>query len=385
MTPASLSSMDQSEIVFAGACPVRPLVRDVLLLALAFSLLVATPLVAPEIGRHGEAREGLVVQDMVQHGHWILPMRNGELPSKPPLFHWIGALAGEAFGVSDPIVRLPSALAALVMLLATFLIGVEIGGRRTGWLAVGALAGTVPFWTSATEARVDMVFAACVTLSITGFFFWQRRSGQTVRALFWVGAAAAVLAKGPAGALLAGAIALLASTWARRPASVAPALVAALGGGRSRGRRWLVRSRRSCWRNALRAQAVALREPGPSGRPERFRGQRCATPFRIGAGFRNEHAPVEPGRRRSSASSLPWGLDRRCRPTAPQLVDRRARDVLGRSWATRCVSPTAVPRRGVDRRTGSRPQRFRRNLRIYASGAGPSQPIVGRGGGVRRP
>jgi 4-amino-4-deoxy-L-arabinose transferase-like glycosyltransferase len=65
--------------------------RDVVVLTLLVALVLAWPLAAPGIGTHGEAREGLVVQDLVARGHWVLPLRNGELPSKPPLFHWIAA------------------------------------------------------------------------------------------------------------------------------------------------------------------------------------------------------------------------------------------------------------------------------------------------------
>jgi hypothetical protein len=45
-----------------------------------------------------------------------------------------------------------------------------------------------------------MVFAACITASLTGFFFWQRDGREWSRAACYLGAAFAVLAKGPAGA-----------------------------------------------------------------------------------------------------------------------------------------------------------------------------------------
>src|SRR4029079_19602587 len=58
-----------------------------IVLACVFGLALAWPLHSPPIDHHGEAREGLVVQAIVDRGEWILPRRNGELPSKPPLFH----------------------------------------------------------------------------------------------------------------------------------------------------------------------------------------------------------------------------------------------------------------------------------------------------------
>jgi 4-amino-4-deoxy-L-arabinose transferase-like glycosyltransferase len=137
-----------------------------------------------------------------------LPFRNGEVPSKPPLFHWIGASLAHIFGLSDFTVRLPSVIAAWMITILTFILATAIGGRKTAWLAVGALLGMYQFWVSATEARVDMVFTACVTVSIAGFFFWQRDGREGGRTLSYLAAACAVLAKGPVGAALPGVVIL---------------------------------------------------------------------------------------------------------------------------------------------------------------------------------
>ncbi len=181
---------------------VRTRVGDRLLLTALVALALAWPLASPPIGKHGEAREGLVVETVVQEGRWVLPLRNGEMPSKPPLFHWIAGAVGSVAGLSDAVVRLPSALAAWVVLLAVYGLGVAAGGRRAGWLAVGALAGMHTFVRSASEARVDMLFTACVTVTLAAFFRWYRSEEGWARALAYLGAAAAVLTKGPAGAVL---------------------------------------------------------------------------------------------------------------------------------------------------------------------------------------
>ena len=41
----------------------------------------------------------------------MLPLRNGAIPSKPPLFHWIAASVASVTGLSDAAVRAPSAIA----------------------------------------------------------------------------------------------------------------------------------------------------------------------------------------------------------------------------------------------------------------------------------
>jgi 4-amino-4-deoxy-L-arabinose transferase-like glycosyltransferase len=217
-------------------------------LALVLGVAFARPLVVPSVEHHGEAREGLVVQGIVDRGEWILPRRNGELPSKPPLFHWLAAGVAEVVGLSDGVVRLPSAVAAWVVAVATFAVGCALGGERVAWLAVAALLGMAPFLEAATQARVDMVFTACTTTALGAFFLWYRQRGRRARAVLYAATAAAVLAKGPIGAalpalviiaflLVDGELALLRTLWSPTLAALAVvivggwyALAAAVGG-----------------------------------------------------------------------------------------------------------------------------------------------------------
>lgn len=189
------------------ARPSRPPVVEVVLVGVVVLGLLAWPLVSPPIWAHGEAREGLVVRDIIREGRWILPRRMGELPSKPPLFHWVAAGVAHVAGLSDATVRFPSALAASMMAGTTFIAGWLVGGRATAWLGVAALLGLLEFWRAASEARVDMVFAACIAIALTGFLAWYRataagRPAKGPRAVAYLATAAAVLTKGPAGAVL---------------------------------------------------------------------------------------------------------------------------------------------------------------------------------------
>lgn len=180
--------------------------RDLVLLALVLAAALAWPLASPPIHERGEAREALVVRDIVQHGEWVLPHRQGVIASKPPLFHWLAAATSHAVGLSDASVRVPSALAAWVMAAATLALGRMMGGALVGWLAVGVLLGTVGFWRSALEARVDMVFAAAVTVSLAAFWAWHERGTRAGRALCWLAAGVAALTKGPVGLVLPGLV-----------------------------------------------------------------------------------------------------------------------------------------------------------------------------------
>jgi 4-amino-4-deoxy-L-arabinose transferase-like glycosyltransferase len=57
----------------------------------------------------------LVIQDIVENHHWLLPLRNHDLPSKPILYHWIGAAFAMLFGISNFAMRSPSVIAGVLM------------------------------------------------------------------------------------------------------------------------------------------------------------------------------------------------------------------------------------------------------------------------------
>src|SRR5262245_47906209 len=143
--------------------------RDLVLLGLLLPALLAALLCWPPIATRGEAREGLVVRELVRGGDWALPRRQGKIASKPPLYHWLAAAAVRGLGWSDAAVRLPSVLAAWVVALATFAVAVLVARRDVAWLAVGILFASWGFLRSALEARVDMLFTACVTGAIAAF------------------------------------------------------------------------------------------------------------------------------------------------------------------------------------------------------------------------
>ena len=172
-----------------------------LLTASAFLLIVAVYF-TPHVWRHDEAREALVIEDIVENHHWLLPVRNYELPSKPILYHWISAGVATVLGISDFTVRSPSVLGALVMVWLTYRLGTFTGERKLPWLAVIVLGTTYEFWDSGTEARVDMLFAALIGGALMSWYVWYRTGAELARATVYLSIALATLTKGPAGAAL---------------------------------------------------------------------------------------------------------------------------------------------------------------------------------------
>jgi 4-amino-4-deoxy-L-arabinose transferase-like glycosyltransferase len=154
----------------------------------------------------GEPREALAVQDIVQRGEWLFPLKRAmAIPSKPPLFHWSAALTYQVTGtLNEATIRFPSALYATLGVLLIYLLGRKLFGAEVGLLAAAILATTMTYQDQALSARVDMTLCFFVTASLALFYALYR--GFLGNA-FWYYAlyglvGLGTLAKGPLGILL---------------------------------------------------------------------------------------------------------------------------------------------------------------------------------------
>src|SRR5262245_57912889 len=84
-----------------------------------------------------EKRVGACVADIVYEGNWLLPHLRDKLRlEKPPLPYWIMAAFAEIVGtLNEWTLRLPGAVAGLVILLVTMQLARKAGGARVGLLS----------------------------------------------------------------------------------------------------------------------------------------------------------------------------------------------------------------------------------------------------------
>jgi 4-amino-4-deoxy-L-arabinose transferase-like glycosyltransferase len=161
----------------------------------------------------GEPREAVQVWEQVHHGDWILPMRNGhDLPSKPPLFHWLAGVASLLFGgVSEFSVRFPSAALATLSVLLVFWLGAEKWGTAAGVFAAFMLATNFEWIRAATTARVDMTLTAFLVGAFVALDRVVSSPAPTPLALtgFYLSMALATLGKGPVGFVLPSLVAIV--------------------------------------------------------------------------------------------------------------------------------------------------------------------------------
>ena len=152
-----------------------------------------------------EPKYARAVYEMFSHGHFFSPMFDG-MPrmEKPPLtywvmypFAWLASLKG--FG-SDTlfILRLPTVICSMLVVLATALTGKKMFGPATGLLAALMLQSSVLFKFMSVMMKVDIVFTCCVTWAT--YCYLLRYLGDKRKIISISGAVITtlgVLAKGP--------------------------------------------------------------------------------------------------------------------------------------------------------------------------------------------
>jgi len=188
--------------------------------ALHLLLLIALcgVLYFPYLGRvpffdRGEPREALAVQDIVERGEWLFPLKRATtIPSKPPLFHWSAALTSQIAGKMDEAtIRFPSALYATLGVLVIYALGRPLFGAQVALLGGAILATTLVYQNHALSARVDMTLCFFVTVSLALYYAIYRGFliGRSWHYVFYILIGIGTLAKGPLGIVLPGLVIVL--------------------------------------------------------------------------------------------------------------------------------------------------------------------------------
>jgi 4-amino-4-deoxy-L-arabinose transferase-like glycosyltransferase len=146
---------------------------------------------------------------MIEQGNWLTPHAPDELAlNKPPLTYWLIGFSYKLFGTNYGSSRLPSVLAALLVLALVYVLSIRFGGKRVGLISVAMLASSPLFLSFARMAMSDMLLTFCVTASLAVFIFTLSEQGSNPKALVllgYVALALGVLAKGPVAVVLVAA------------------------------------------------------------------------------------------------------------------------------------------------------------------------------------
>lgn len=174
-----------------------------------------------------EPRYAAIAREMAHTGDWVTPRLHGQ-PwfEKPVLYYWAAAVSFKMFGVTEAAARLPSALSALIALLAMVFVARRWYGDSSALAFLLIFPSSVAAIGFGRAATTDMPFAACLTVAVAAAAVQlfpaekeqTRNPWRRGAPLLWGAALGlAVLAKGPAAVVLAcgslGAWALVAGRW----------------------------------------------------------------------------------------------------------------------------------------------------------------------------
>lgn len=193
-----------------------------IVLALILSISIFPVLGLPNISSSSEARETHVASIIRTSNQWILPDRNGYVPSKPLLHHWLSVITSYITGSVDEFSsRFPSASLGILLVVVLFVFSVRLFSLRFGdedkarsfaILISFIVISTYGFSSMLFFSMVDMTFATFVVLAIlamiTPIFENVIQNKATIFIsesrwfVFFVLCGLATLAKGPLGLIL---------------------------------------------------------------------------------------------------------------------------------------------------------------------------------------
>jgi 4-amino-4-deoxy-L-arabinose transferase-like glycosyltransferase len=157
-----------------------------------------------------EPRYAEAGREMLATGDLLTPRFNGAPWLGPaPLWIWLQAASGRTFGFSEWSARLPGAVAGIAGVLATFALGCEWFGPRTGLLGALVLATTLAYIVTARLAVVDTAAVLWMVLALwAGYRAYREhaRGGYVLSSTFL---ALGVLTRGPGTVVLPVAVMLV--------------------------------------------------------------------------------------------------------------------------------------------------------------------------------
>ena len=185
-----------------------------LLLILVWSILCLVNLGAPGLWDIDEGNNADCAREMYDSGNWIVPTFNYLLRTdKPALLYWGQITCYHVFGVNEFSARLPSALAALLAVLAVYELGRKMFGAGAGFLAGFILLSTFLFSAAAHFANPDALLCLCTVLTMLVFWIGFDRGGDRWLWLAGITSGFGMLAKGPVSLVLPGAVIGLFLLW----------------------------------------------------------------------------------------------------------------------------------------------------------------------------
>lgn len=152
-----------------------------------------------------ELRCAEVSREMLESGNWVLPKLNYETyGDKPPLYFWLLSASMAALGKTTLAALLPSILAGVLTLLATYRLGKLLFTPPVARIGVWILASFFLFLLMSQIVRMDILLTLFTTTALTCFIHGLRNApgGRPAMLAGYLSIGVAILTKGPVGLII---------------------------------------------------------------------------------------------------------------------------------------------------------------------------------------
>ncbi len=167
-----------------------------------------------------EGRRALSTKEMVSSGDWLLPHLNGALYlTKPPLLYWLASGFALIGGINEWTLRLPSALAALAVLIMVYCYTFQQSERWAALYSIQLLMANIGFTMLGRRAEIEMLLTSlCVGAILSAVQYLQHPSNKNWIYFSYFLLALALMTKGPVVLLLVTLPLLIAAILSKNPA-----------------------------------------------------------------------------------------------------------------------------------------------------------------------
>ena len=177
-------------------------IRDMTLLALLVLAMALPGLAGLPVIDRDEARYAQATVQMLETGDYInIRFQDRARNKKPAGAYWLQAASVKTFSdVKNRDIwahRIPSVLAAILAILATYWGGARMIGRDSALYGSALLAVSFIFIFEAHIAKTDALLLAFSTLVLASFGHLRNGGGRRSGILFWFALGCAVMIKGP--------------------------------------------------------------------------------------------------------------------------------------------------------------------------------------------
>jgi len=140
-------------------------------LAILSAILVISPLRTGDLTGYDDAQYAHQAKDILRSGDWLVLRSNGEPAlENPPLLEWMEASLFAAFGFSDTLARLPSALCGLGTILLVYWLARQLTADEVvALLAMFVMATTIYFLKYAARGMTDVPFTFFVLCAVAAW------------------------------------------------------------------------------------------------------------------------------------------------------------------------------------------------------------------------